>query len=395
MDATASARIWDRHLTALDETRNLWLGSPWALDEQERSRALAQVVNTLHCAFNIGIAPRQSFPYFDKHPFHHPVAYTWGLCCPDFHYRHAFVDGRRTYRIRGRRGAGHWSELHLQDGFWGDPEYAQIGAWDLADFSAEADGSFEIILSAEPHAGNWIPLDRTRHSYMIVVRDVIYDWVRDEATQLEIEPIGEEPLDIGYTGEDELYSRLDKASTFILTSAKHWIARASEIVNEVGFNQFWEGREANIGGIQHAGYHFMVFKVEPEDALVIDVDVPARAKFWGIQTADLCQQTLDYLNHQSSLNAKQTRIDPDGKARFVLSLKDPGVPNWIDPAGVRRGIAAWRWVGTDFIPRSRVRKSALSGVRDLLHADTPQVTAAERAAVIAERRAGVRRLYGI
>ena len=99
--------------------------------------------------------------------------------------------------------------------------------------------------------------------------------------------------------------------------------------------------------------------------------------------------------HQSSLNARQTQIDPDGKARFVLSLKDPGVPNWIDPAGVRRGIAAWRWVGADFIPQSKVRKSSLSGVRDLLHVDTPQVTAAERAAVIAKRRAGIRRLYGI
>jgi len=395
MSPTAFGQIWRRHVEALDETRKLWLESPWAHDEQERARAMAQVLSTLRSAFNIGIAPHQSFPYFDKHPFHHPVTHSWGLCCPDFHYRHAFIDGARSYRIRGHRGAGHWSEFHLQGGFWGDPDYAQLGAWDIDDFATGPDGSFEIILSAEHHDGNWIRLEPDRPDYMIVVRDAIYDWVRDESTHLEIEPLGDAPIEIGYIGEDELYRRIDKASTFILTSAKHWIARAKEIVDEVGYNRFWEGREANIGGIQHAGYHFMMFDLRAGEALVIEVDVPARAKFWGIQTADLCQQTLDYLNHQSSLNAHQTHIDPDGRARFVLSLEDPGVPNWIDPAGVKRGIAAWRWVHADFVPTSLVREVPLEKVRALLHPDTPQVTHAERAAVIAERRAGIRRLYAL
>jgi len=395
MDADQFAGIWKRYLGALDETRMLWLDSPWARDEQERARAIIQVLNTLRSAFNINIAPRPRFPYFDKHPFHHPVSHTWGLCCPDFHYRHAFIDGAGDYRIRGQRRAGHWSEFHLQGGFWGDPHYAQLGTWDLDDFVFDADGSFEIVLSAKHHDGNWIRLEPDRSDYMVVVRDVIYDWERDEPTRLEIEPIGDRTIEIGYIGEAELYRRVDKASTFILTSAKHWIARAKEIVEEVGYNRFWEGRETNIGGIQHASYHFMVFDIADDNALVIEVDVPARAKFWGIQTADLCQQTLDYLNHQSSLNAHQAMVDPDGKARFVLSLGDPGVPNWIDPAGVKRGIAAWRWVHADFVPTSQVRVVQFKDVRSLLHPETPQVASHERAAVIARRRAGIRRLYAL
>ena len=395
MEADRFAEIWARHIKALDETRTLWLDSPWALNEQERARAMAQVLNALRSAFNINIAPRQSFPYFDKHPFHHPVSYSWGLCCPDFHYRHAFIDGAGDYRIRGRRGAGHWTEFHLQGGFWGDPDYAQLGTWDLDDFAIDADGSFEIVLSAGHHGGNWIHLEADRPDYMIVVRDVIYDWERDEPTRLEIDSLANWPTEIGYIGEAELYRRIDKASTFILTSARHWIARVKEIVDEVGYNRFWEGRETNIGGIQHAGYHFMVFDIADDNALVIEVDVPAGGKFWGIQTADLCQQTLDYLNHQSSLNAHQAIVDPDGKARFVLSLKDPGVPNWIDTAGVKRGIAAWRWVHTDFVPTSQIREVPLDGVRSLLHPHTPRVAPDERAAVIARRRAGIRRLYAL
>jgi len=387
--------IWKGHLAALDETRRIWLESPWAMDEQERARTSFQVLTALHSAFNIGISPRQNFPFFDKHPFHHPIAYSWGLCCPDFHYRHAFVDGARSYRIHGRRGAGHWSEFHLMAGFWGDPDYVQLGAWDLANFETAPDGSFDIIMSATRHEGNWIELDPGKSNYMVVVRDVIYDWEKDEPTALSIEALSDEPLDIGYIGEAELYRRIDKASTFILTSAKHWVARAKEIVAAVGFNRFWEGREANLGGIQHAGYHFMVFSIERDEALVIEVDIPEKAKFWGIQLADLCQQTLDHLNHQSSLNAFQTQVDSDGKARFVLSLADPGIPNWLDTAGVKRGIAAWRWVGTDPVPHSTVKKTNLSDVRQHLHRGTPAVSAEQRQAVIARRRAGIKRLYAL
>jgi len=393
--APGQEEIWKRHLALLDETRDIWLGSPWATDEQERARAMFQVMTTMHAAFNIGIAPRRGFPYFDKHPFHHPIAYSWGLCCPDFHYRHAFVDGARTYRIRGRRDARHWSEFHLMAEFWGDPDYEQLGAWDLADFDTAPDGSFEIIVSATPHDGNWIRLDPAKPNYMIVVRDVIYDWSADEPTQLTIEPVSEDALSIGYVGEADLYRRIEKASTFALTSARHWVARAREIVEEVGFNRFWEGREAGLGGIQHAGYHFMVFAIEEDEALVIEVDAPAKAKFWGIQTADLCQQTLDYLNHQSSLNAFQTVVDPDGKARFVLSLADPGIPNWLDVAGVRRGIAAWRWVGTHPVPSSTVTNVSITEVRQHLHPDTPAISPEQRRSVIAARRAGIRRLYAL
>ena len=57
--APGQEEIWKRHLALLDETRDIWLGSPWATDEQERARAMFQVMTTMHAAFNIGIAPRR------------------------------------------------------------------------------------------------------------------------------------------------------------------------------------------------------------------------------------------------------------------------------------------------------------------------------------------------
>ena len=53
--------------------------------------------------------------------------------------------------------------------------------------------------------------------------------------------------------------------------------------------------------------------------------------------------SLDYINHQTSLTADQARIDPDGMMRFVISERDPGVANWLELTGRRRGYVQIRW----------------------------------------------------
>ena len=43
--------------------------------------------------------------------------------------------------------------------------------------------------------------------------------------------------------------------------------------------------------------------------------------------------------------------------RFVIAHRDPGVPNWLDTAGHRRGTVGVRWVGPDVVdvlPSTRV-----------------------------------------
>ena len=53
--------------------------------------------------------------------------------------------------------------------------------------------------------------------------------------------------------------------------------------------------------------------------------------------------SLDYINHQTSLTADQARTDPDGMIRFVISERDPGVANWLERTGHRRGYVQIRW----------------------------------------------------
>ncbi len=83
------------------------------------------------------------------------------------------------------------------------------------------------------------------------------------------------------------------------------------------------------------------------DDEVMIVDVPAAAKevapYQGIQLGSMWYISLDYVNHQTSLTADQARIDPDGRMRFVISERDPGVANWLERTGHGRGYVQLRW----------------------------------------------------
>ena len=52
---------------------------------------------------------------------------------------------------------------------------------------------------------------------------------------------------------------------------------------------------------------------------------------------------------------------PDGSVRLVVAHQDPGVPNWIETAGHRRGTMCLRWVGAQRHPEPTTRVVELEG----------------------------------
>jgi len=387
---------WDDHTKALAEIRQQWFASGWAKTPEERDQAMFHVMGIEHTGFNVFVAPRQDYPFFSKtHAFHHPISFTWGLCCPDFHYQFAFLDGARTYRIKGKRGTKRWSEIHVQNEFWGDPKFRQVTILDLDNVEMDADGNFEIIVSPDRHDGNWIQTQRDENQLLFVMRDAMYDWSNDVPAQVHVELAEGRKQPLKRISDRDLPTRIGKLTNFLRASATHWIGRNDEIVRDVGVNTFWMGKEQNLGGIQHAVYHFMVFDIAADEALVIEADVPAQSKFWAVQLANLCYDTVDYLNNQSSLNGFQTKVDPDGKARFVLTRDDPGVANWLDTVGNLRGVAAWRWVYCDKVTVPSVTKVKVAELDRRLHPQTARVSPEERQAIVTARGEGVRRMYGI
>ena len=84
------------------------------------------------------------------------------------------------------------------------------------------------------------------------------------------------------------------------------------------------------------------FDLAPEQALVITVPV-SDAPYFGFQLGSLWYISLDYINHQTSLNGTQAQADPDGKIRIVVSEQNPGLTNWVETTGHRKGFLQFRW----------------------------------------------------
>ena len=66
-------------------------------------------------------------------------------------------------------------------------------------------------------------------------------------------------------------------------------------------------------------------------------------------------------------------------------MEDPGVPNWLDPAGFYQGTVYGRWYDCDSCPTPTIRRVKASEVRAHLPPDTPIVTAEERAEELSRR----------
>ena len=90
----------------------------------------------------------------------------------------------------------------------------------------------------------------------------------------------------------------------------------------------------------------------------------------------------------------QAELDSDGGLTLVLSLKDPGVANWLDPAGRFEGEIVMRNYGSKVARVPRVRKVRFDELKRHLASGTKMVAPEERRKAIEHRREGVFKMYG-
>jgi len=131
-----------------------------------------------------------------------------------------------------------------------------------------------------------------------------------------------------------------------------------------------------------------LFQFSPDEALVLESELPKRRRYWNVQLNDELWNAVDFIYRQSSLNGHQARIDRDGKFRAVICLEDPGIHNWLDPGGTLQGMLIGRWYDCDTRPVPTLTRVPLKSLRDYLPADTPTISVAERNAALRSRRIG-------
>lgn len=371
--APMSTAAFDRLLTSLARIRDDYVNAETrGHDEVETVEAFAYVLQMVGHVSEFLIEADRERPRFSL--IVSPARKVLGDN-PDSIYHQAAIRGDRAYRIRGRRTGQDYISftVHGTDptGGFGGPVLADIND---DEFVFDADGRYEIVLSAtRPPAGDpavWVPLDPDAR--MIIVRNYYQRELSahndpEVHVVLDIEPVE----DLGPTPvltDAELAGRIDQAAAMLeaitlglrVFGAPATVPFVADEPNTVGTPWSFRATGEAVAGAVDIYYSSGSFDLGPDDALVMEGTIPP-SRFTNVVLWNVHMQTLDYRTRRTALNQAQIVPEPDGSYRIVVSAQDPGLPNWLDTAGHRRGTIFWRFLLPEAqpeTPRCRVVKVA-------------------------------------
>ena len=323
--------------------------------------------------------------------FHRVVAIgnKWGFSNPDNLYLAATVSEDYGYRISGRLGTANHT---IFGSYAGDDEDGRAGERVLGrDLRTADDGSFELIVSKRrpPEAVNWIELVEKATS--ITIYQVFGDWENEGKGAYRIEAIGRAGEAPAHLNEELVGRQLTTAGNIVRSRVQDWLSIA-ERIDRLPDNRFMPPRQIQIASLG-SWFQYGNYKVEDDEALIIEVESPVGARYWGLTLYNWWGETLDYRNRQTSLNHSQATIDQDGMLRVVLSARDPGVNNWLDISEHPRGPINWRVNSPSEPQRFSSRLVPFEALRKLLPPETPILSPAERKDAIAARQRQVDKRY--
>ena len=112
----------------------------------------------------------------------------WGGDNSDAFYQFAPIDPSRTYRVRGLIGDAVYLSLTVYGGP-DDGRYSEriVGSVNNRQLDIAADGSFQIVLSPDPHDGAWIKLEKD--AVCAITRDYLIDPVEGRRVQWRIDAV--------------------------------------------------------------------------------------------------------------------------------------------------------------------------------------------------------------
>lgn len=310
---------------------------------------------------------------------------------PDFIYATATIDGTGSYVLSGERGEGLFLLMDIAAGGFGvmDVPGPSLGLLDFDTLMRDGQGRFSLLLSAERPAdwtGDWHRLDPAARS--LSLRQASYDWGAGREARIAIERI-----DKAHTPRRRSAAEIAERLTALAGYPKRLAGMALGFIAAQRGKGLWNRLEhddwAGQGGVQGQHYYQGLFRLEPGKVLVLETELPDQVRYWNVQLSDMMWNSIDWMNHQSSLNGGQARIDSDGRFRAVISLDDPGVPNWLDPGGNSEGALMLRWTEASSGPEPTLELVDLADLRAKLPDDTPIVSTETREAELRARRRSV------
>ena len=219
------------------------------------------------------------------------------------------------------------------------------------------------------------------------MRQVAYDWVNEADARLAIDR-----LDHAATKPRQSTEQIDKFLRQIPVWAENWTKfdlRWTKKLRDDGLiNKAKVYGLDGIGGMSTQKYVDGAFEFNADEALIYETEVPKHCRYWNIELTSTLWSAIDWGNRQSTLNGHTAKLDKDGKFRAVISVADPGVPNWLDTGGHTKGAFFGRWTECDSAPVPAITRVKLADIHQYLPADTATVTTEQRDAAIRSLRKG-------
>ena len=272
-----------------------------------------------------------AFDYERDHPFLQSGTGPFtkmALDNPDTLYYGTRVHADHDYVVTGRRGTTTDLSFQLLGGEYTDDNVpVSQAAFDDRELDIAPDGSFEWRL-------------RPTSNGQLLLREVYGDWSAQRGTMTisRLDTAGTAPPPLTRATIEKRYAT---AGSQLVSRVKTWLQFPQWFYLNIPVNTMVAPR-LTPGGLATQYSSAGHFELRPDQALVITIPV-SDAPYLGFQLGSMWYISLDYINHQTSLNNTQAQADPDGKVRIVVADQNPGVTNWVETLGHRRGFLQFRW----------------------------------------------------
>jgi hypothetical protein len=354
-----SGRVWEEFCEALKAAGQVILRPEAPDTELDRAEGWRYLTRLMRVGLEMMLEHADvDFPVF--YQASHTTAKI-GADNPDNIYLNATIAPDRAYRVRGRRnGVPYLSFGTKANRYATDGTMASTGELDAPQMHFTADGGFEVIVSRQRRAGDWLPMEDD--SSMLIVRQTFLDRAKEKPAEVSIEcidrPAVPRPLDAG-----KLASALGSTAALVHGTARtfaNWSQMFQRTPN--AFADIDQAFYQRAGGDPNIYYLHGYWTLGREQALVIETPVP-ECEIWNFQLDNYWMESLDYRYLPVHVNSHTARYEPDGSLIIVIAAEDAGVGNHLATAGHTSGTMLLRWTRATTHPIPKCRVVSLAALR--------------------------------
>lgn len=326
---------------AVLEAEDLIRNAPFVETEQDLREGFDYLAGMVRQALSAAWAFDKDFPYFVRSA----TPYTKvGLDNPDTLYFSANIRDDAEYVVTGTRGTTADLSFQILAGNYTPEDVpGSQNAFDDRAIDVNADGSFELRFGPprEEASPNYFGLGPG--ASMLLAREVFSDWSQRTGTLRiqRVDRIGSAPP---APAPELIQKRMNAAAKSVVGQIKTFLQFPEWFYLPLPVNTMWEPK-LTPGGLATQYSSAGHYELDEDQAMIITVPV-SDAPYQGFQLGTMWYLSMDFINHQTSLTSEQARHDPDGKIRMVLTERDPGLTNWLERTGHRRGFLQFRWQRT-------------------------------------------------